>query len=312
MYDRNSAVDAQLLFEKLVPDAHMRAKLAEFLLESAHRAELAKPGNWNINLDPYGRFVRLTVGCLYCIEINKKELFILCDRATLNQEAMISGYYNMVFFGYIRKERVQSNNINQLPDCLVKAPGSIGCIVSISNIDSLRESNHAFIKVASRTHQFKRNRNAHSPGMIKYLESISVRTASSHSFDQKTPFYLNQILAQQDARVAQSARLSHEERMARLNRAARRPMKKQAMVSVFDRNADVIVEVLQRAGGYCERCGHHAPFLKDSDGSPYLEVHHKTPLAEEGDDTIDNAIALCPNCHRHAHYGKQTFTYTDQ
>jgi len=38
-----------------------------------------------------------------------------------------------------------------------------------------------------------------------------------------------------------------------------------------------------------------------------LEVHHKVPLAEGGDDTVENAIALCPNCHRHAHYGKTTY-----
>ncbi|HMU40888.1 MAG TPA: HNH endonuclease signature motif containing protein [Pseudomonadota bacterium] len=79
--------------------------------------------------------------------------------------------------------------------------------------------------------------------------------------------------------------------------------------SSYRRRIGVIVETLQRAGGRCERCGYPAPFLKDSDGSPYLEVHHKTPLAEDGDDTIENAIALCPNCHRHAHYGKQTFTF---
>nr|WP_275041241.1 HNH endonuclease signature motif containing protein [Halomonas meridiana] len=46
-----------------------------------------------------------------------------------------------------------------------------------------------------------------------------------------------------------------------------------------------------------------APFNRKSDGSPYLEVHHRKPLAEGGDDTVANAIALCPNCHRAAHYG---------
>ncbi len=25
-------------------------------------------------------------------------------------------------------------------------------------------------------------------------------------------------------------------------------------------------------------------------------------LANNGDDTVENAIALCPNCHRKAHY----------
>jgi 5-methylcytosine-specific restriction protein A len=26
-------------------------------------------------------------------------------------------------------------------------------------------------------------------------------------------------------------------------------------------------------------------------------------LASDGDDTVENAVALCPNCHRRAHFG---------
>ncbi|WP_442967956.1 HNH endonuclease [Rheinheimera sp.] len=36
---------------------------------------------------------------------------------------------------------------------------------------------------------------------------------------------------------------------------------------------------------------------------PYLEVHHRIPLAEKGEDTLENAIELCPNCHIQAHFG---------
>jgi 5-methylcytosine-specific restriction enzyme A len=45
-----------------------------------------------------------------------------------------------------------------------------------------------------------------------------------------------------------------------------------------------------------------APF-EMAEGIPYLEVHHVKPLAIGGSDTIMNAVALCPNCHRRAHYG---------
>ena len=37
-------------------------------------------------------------------------------------------------------------------------------------------------------------------------------------------------------------------------------------------------------------------------GTPYLEVHHVKTLAEGGADTIDNAVALCPTCHRALHH----------
>ncbi|MEY0334745.1 HNH endonuclease [Providencia rettgeri] len=32
-------------------------------------------------------------------------------------------------------------------------------------------------------------------------------------------------------------------------------------------------------------------------------MHHVEWLANGGEDSVENAIALCPNCHREAHYG---------
>lgn len=71
----------------------------------------------------------------------------------------------------------------------------------------------------------------------------------------------------------------------------------------FKRDAYVIAEVLLRANGICERCCKEAPFKRASDGTPYLEVHHKEWLSKGGEDTVENAIAVCPNCHRELHFG---------
>lgn len=76
--------------------------------------------------------------------------------------------------------------------------------------------------------------------------------------------------------------------------------------SVYKRNPYVAAEALYRANGICEHCKNPAPFYK-VDKTPYLEVHHKIPLSEGGEDSIENSIALCPNCHRHVHYGGDTF-----
>lgn len=75
---------------------------------------------------------------------------------------------------------------------------------------------------------------------------------------------------------------------------------------MYRRNPYVVVEVLERANGFCERCKSHAPFTRATDKTPYLEVHHKIHLAHDGDDTVENAIALCPNCHRELHLGVST------
>lgn len=81
------------------------------------------------------------------------------------------------------------------------------------------------------------------------------------------------------------------------------PKKVKTLVNEFERDPEVIVEVLKRADGVCEECNENAPFRRKSDGTPYLEVHHEKPLSEDGEDTVDNAVALCPNCHAEAHYG---------
>ena len=74
--------------------------------------------------------------------------------------------------------------------------------------------------------------------------------------------------------------------------------------TVVGRDPEVQRWILQCAGGWCELCGKRAPFKKPN-GNPYLEVHHIHQLADGGADTPENAVALCPNCHREAHLGTE-------
>ena len=71
----------------------------------------------------------------------------------------------------------------------------------------------------------------------------------------------------------------------------------------FNRNEYVIIATLNRANGVCELCDDKAPFIRAKNGTPFLEIHHVIPLSENGKDTVDNTVALCPNCHREAHLG---------
>jgi len=107
------------------------------------------------------------------------------------------------------------------------------------------------------------------------------------------------------AAVNRAIKDSPENRQKRLLQAAKMPLKIHAVSEVYLRNPDVVAEVLIRANGMCERCTKPAPFLKKKDGEPYLEVHHIHLLADGGEDTVENAMAVCPNCHRHLHYGKE-------
>ena len=124
------------------------------------------------------------------------------------------------------------------------------------------------------------------------------------SFDGLSDHYydLNVYATRLEAAV-NIARSNADARRERLKIAKKQPEKVAVLTMVFNRNPDVIAEVRERANGYCERCKAAAPFVRRSDNTPFLEVHHRIPLAQGGEDSVENALAVCPNCHRQAHFG---------
>ena len=80
-----------------------------------------------------------------------------------------------------------------------------------------------------------------------------------------------------------------------------KPLNKQnGNVASHYRNQDVVKLARRRANGFCELCNKRAPF-KDRRGNPYLEVHHIKWVSRGGNDSVENVVALCPNCHKKMH-----------
>ena len=73
-------------------------------------------------------------------------------------------------------------------------------------------------------------------------------------------------------------------------------------ITTYLRNNTLKSYVKRRSNYSCEmpNCN-YIPFVKDNN-EPYVEVHHVIPLSEGGEDSINNTVALCPNCHRALHY----------
>lgn len=94
------------------------------------------------------------------------------------------------------------------------------------------------------------------------------------------------------------------ERMIAPPEGVARPTSSTAVISRISRSLAVIAWVLKEAAGQCEACDQPAPF-KRINGTPFLEVHHLHKLADGGPDTVENAIATCPNCHRRFHHGAE-------
>ena len=83
--------------------------------------------------------------------------------------------------------------------------------------------------------------------------------------------------------------------------------KKSVLVSRYVRNSKFKQEVLDNAGGICDACKKR--IFQNLNGEWFLEVHHKRWLSEDGLDVIENMVALCPNCHRQEHFGKNRLYY---
>ncbi|BFH11514.1 HNH endonuclease [Paenibacillus melissococcoides] len=70
--------------------------------------------------------------------------------------------------------------------------------------------------------------------------------------------------------------------------------------NVFIQDAFVAEYAKRRANGICQLSEQKAPFV-NKEGVPYLECHHIDWISNGGSDTIENTVALCPNCHRRMH-----------
>lgn len=151
-------------------------------------------------------------------------------------------------------------------------------------------------------------------GHIEYLDSfpstkLSKQSSLRNLYEELLPELSpvakaadeDETFAQQVADAIADSAFDRAKRLAHANPV---PLVRHQIVKTFRRNPDVVAEVLLRAKGACEGCRLPAPFQRP-DGSLYLEVHHITRLADGGHDTVENALALCPNCHRERHYGRQ-------
>lgn len=299
--NRDNFNDAKSTIELLIPDQIARKYFINFLVDAVSYADNINSDNWSLNLDLNGRFLRFNTGHEYCIQLVKERLLILCDRQTI--KSIIEKHdIPVVYQGSTRESGlIVDTEISKVPDLLVKTKNSIGCIIEHENIEPFiayfEQSNKDFIRAAMNTYLMPNMRQAHSRGALDYIFS---------EFDSNNEFSdIARFLEHEEIELRKAKTLSQNERLEILLRSERKPRKIIVNHTVFIRNQVVVAEVLNRAGGYCEICKNEAPFLRESDNSPYLEVHHKVTLAEGGDDTVENAIALCPNCHRKEHYGKK-------
>lgn len=75
---------------------------------------------------------------------------------------------------------------------------------------------------------------------------------------------------------------------------------RKTVTKTYIRNPYIAEYTKRQAKGFCQLCHEAAPF-RDKNGDPYLESHHIVWLSKNGPDTVNNTVALCPNCHKRMH-----------
>lgn len=123
---------------------------------------------------------------------------------------------------------------------------------------------------------------------------LRLTNGERQSVDQNTIYEIEEI------KRKRARKLSNEELNNRASTAKSTPTKRPTVSVSYSRNPWISELAQRRANGICQLCDHEAPFNR-RDGTPYLETHHITWLANGGEDTLKNTVALCPNCHREMH-----------
>lgn len=93
-----------------------------------------------------------------------------------------------------------------------------------------------------------------------------------------------------------------ELRKAALDRVSNNASPKERREVAYYRSQALKLYVTARSKGCCEGCNGSAPF--NTKNGPFLECHHVHRLADGGPDHPENVVALCPNCHRRAHFSE--------
>lgn len=118
--------------------------------------------------------------------------------------------------------------------------------------------------------------------------------------------------------VAQENSPNYSARTTKLNELRQKALRSspvalttsERLINIRTRSAAIKAYALSRATGVCEGCLAPAPF--ETKRGPFLEVHHVDRLADGGPDHPNGVIALCPNCHRKAHYAKNASAFNGE
>lgn len=307
--NRKSPEDAQKIVDGFIDNGSIKYEVLSFLSNAIIYANGLNQRNWNLNLDKDGGFFRFNVGHAYCIEISKNHVSVLALKEYLKKK-LRRIQLEIEFKGYNGKNKVIGKDLECIPDCLVKVPDSVACHVKHNNIiitlPYLEEANRQFIAYAiNNTVQLPTMNKAHSIGFIFYLSNYCAKQIPNPEYIDSEEESEEEFYRIQGEKEKEAKKLSTPELIERIKNKSEmiEPTRIRMVAYRFKRNPYIVEYAKRIASDICQDCKEPAPFINKTTKEPFLETHHIRSLADGGEDTIENTIALCPNCHRKRHYG---------
>ena len=127
------------------------------------------------------------------------------------------------------------------------------------------------------------------------LDILKVRNTIKINSDENAVTYIPQT-------ASLKGEIEHDAIRGMINRETV-PERREYLIETYARNRGWKALAQKKFGQYCMIDECHNTFIK-SDGHPYIEVHHITPLHEGGEDGVWNLSVLCAHHHRMAHFAR--------
>jgi len=138
------------------------------------------------------------------------------------------------------------------------------------------------------------------PDVDNLLRDVWVFPLSFEDGGVVTPPNFDDLKTQLERQEREASRLSTAQLLQQIKSNNNPANSRTVTTNQHARDARISALVKRLAAGNCHLCGEGAPF-NNKKGEPYLEAHHIKWLAMGGEDSLNNTVALCPNCHRRMH-----------
>ena len=79
--------------------------------------------------------------------------------------------------------------------------------------------------------------------------------------------------------------------------------KEQTIYARLNFPLEEINKIHERAQNKCEYC--ECQTFEKKNGEMYFEIHHIVHYSDGGENSAQNCVLLCPNCHRKIHFAKE-------